>query len=60
MLGTQQSGLWRFEDEAQLLEAESAVKKLLTQDPELKNPNHQTLLEHLSSLRIQQKDWMSF
>ena len=65
MLGTQQSGLWHFEiadiveDEEQLLEAQTAVKELLTQDPELKDPNHQTLLKHLSSLRIRQKDWMS-
>ena len=66
MLGTQQSGLWRFEvadiveDEEQLLEAQTALQKLLTQDPELKDPKHQSILEHLASLRIQQKDWMSF
>lgn len=65
VLGTQQSGLWNFEvtdltrDGDLLVEARSAAKKLLSQDPTLTKPEQQSIVKHLNTLRHQQKDWMS-
>ena len=65
ILGTQQSGIWRFEvvDLAQdgelLVKARHAAKNLLKHNPKLTNPAYPELQARLESWLKRQKDWMS-